>query len=147
VARNDRGVHHLGSQLEARVDRLYSLEEANATLERVRPWLVSLKAIVQRIDDMQARLGSIEQKTRLNGRAAEADALTHDIMDLGTQAQKIVQDLIDLGIELKDPRQGLIDFRSRRYGRVVYLCWRIGEDQIAYWHDLDAGFAGRQPLE
>ena len=48
---------------------------------------------------------------------------------------------------LKDPRTGLVDFRSVRDGRVVYLCWRLGEDRIRYWHDLDAGFAGRQPLD
>jgi hypothetical protein len=51
-----------------------------------------------------------------------------------------------LGAELKDPRVGLIDFLAQVDGRDVYLCWKLGEDEIAYWHELEAGFAGRQSL-
>jgi hypothetical protein len=52
----------------------------------------------------------------------------------------------DLGVELKDPAMGLIDFLALRDGREVYLCWRLGETAIDYWHETDTGFAGRQPL-
>jgi hypothetical protein len=52
-----------------------------------------------------------------------------------------------MGIELKDPEQGLIDFRSIREGREVYLCWKLGEERVSHWHEIDAGFAGRQALE
>ena len=52
-----------------------------------------------------------------------------------------------LGAELKEIRTGLIDFRSPRDDRVIYLCWRLGEPRILFWHELDAGFAGRQPLD
>jgi hypothetical protein len=52
----------------------------------------------------------------------------------------------ELGCELKDIDMGLVDFPALREGRVVYLCWRYGEDRLRYWHELDAGFAGRQPL-
>ncbi len=51
-----------------------------------------------------------------------------------------------LGLELRDIDAGLVDFPCQRDGRVVYLCWRYGEDAIRFWHDLDAGFAGRRPL-
>ena len=51
------------------------------------------------------------------------------------------------GVELKDYFAGLVDFPSRREGRVVYLCWRFGEPAVAYWHELEAGFAGRQKLD
>jgi hypothetical protein len=50
-------------------------------------------------------------------------------------------------VELKDVEQGLLDFPHEREGRVVYLCWRLGEEGIGWWHDLDVGFAGRQPLD
>ena len=50
------------------------------------------------------------------------------------------------GVELKGIDEGLVDFRSTRDGRVVYLCWRLGEETIAFWHELDVGFPGRQPL-
>ena len=51
-----------------------------------------------------------------------------------------------LGVELKGIEQGLVDFPTMRDGRVVYLCWQLGEGTIAYWHEIDAGFSGRQPL-
>ena len=56
------------------------------------------------------------------------------------------RELQNLGIELKDYFIGLIDFPCRMDGREVYLCWRLGEPEVAYWHELDAGFAGRQKL-
>jgi hypothetical protein len=58
-----------------------------------------------------------------------------------------IREVVGQGIELKDIDRGLIDFPSPREGRVVYLCWRLGERRIRYWHEVDAGFAGRQPLE
>jgi hypothetical protein len=51
-----------------------------------------------------------------------------------------------MGVEIKDLGTGLVDFRTERDGMVVYLCWRLGEDPIRYWHELDTGFAGRKPL-
>ena len=62
------------------------------------------------------------------------------------EMQKALDELDGLGVQLKDIDQGLVDFPSRRDGRVVYLCWRLGEETIAWWHDVDTGFAGRQPL-
>jgi hypothetical protein len=55
--------------------------------------------------------------------------------------------LAEWGIELKDLSTGLVDFPAMREGRIVYLCWRLGELQVAYWHDLETGFGGRQPLD
>jgi hypothetical protein len=57
------------------------------------------------------------------------------------------RELDELGIELKDPFQGLLDFRARRGDDEVYLCWRLGEDRVGHWHELQAGFGGRQPIE
>ncbi len=61
--------------------------------------------------------------------------------------QALVNDLNDFGCELKDADSGLIDFLSMRNGREIYLCWLLGEERINYWHYLDTGFAGRQPLD
>ncbi len=61
------------------------------------------------------------------------DALIHQILDTGTQ--------------IKDINSGLLDFPAMRNGREVYLCWKYGEDDIAFWHEVEAGFAGRQPIE
>jgi hypothetical protein len=52
-----------------------------------------------------------------------------------------------MGARIKDLSSGLVDFPARRHGRDVLLCWKLGEDRVRYWHDLEAGLAGRQPLE
>lgn len=128
------------------MERLYSWKEANETLQRVRPWLIELQGLVTELDRVKTQLEGIADAARLNGRAMESQQLAQEIERLSTAAQRIFTDLAELGIELKDHRAGLIDFRTRRDGRTVYLCWKLGEGDIAYWHDLDTGFAGRQPL-
>jgi len=59
----------------------------------------------------------------------------------------LIEKVQGMGVELKDVEVGLIDFRSIREGREVYLCWQLGEEHVTHWHELDTGFAGRQPLE
>ena len=60
--------------------------------------------------------------------------------------QVLVDELSNAGVELKDFQMGLVDFIGRHQGRDVYLCWKLGEASITHWHELDAGFAGRQPV-
>ena len=60
--------------------------------------------------------------------------------------QNLVDELSEVGCELKDYQTGLVDFVGRHQGRDVYLCWKLGEGKIAYWHELQTGFAGRQPV-
>jgi len=59
----------------------------------------------------------------------------------------LIERVQEMDCELKDIDQGLVDFRAEREGREVYLCWKLGEPDIRWWHELDAGFAGRRPLE
>jgi hypothetical protein len=68
--------------------------------------------------------------------------LERNVMEM----RRLLDELHAFGCELKDPDIGLIDFLALRNGREVYLCWHLGEDRIRFWHDLDAGFVGRQPL-
>ncbi len=72
--------------------------------------------------------------------------LHHDVLEAVQTLRAAIEELQEAGCELKDPDTGLIDFLSLRDEREVYLCWRLGEDRIRFWHDLDTGFAGRQPL-
>ena len=65
---------------------------------------------------------------------------------MSAEAESLVDEIFDLGVALKDVEQGLVDFPAIRDGRIVYLCWKQGEDEIRFWHDVDTGFAGRQPL-
>jgi len=64
------------------------------------------------------------------------------------EIEALLREIAELGAEVKDPEQGLIDFRTQRRGSEVYLCWKLGEgDRISFWHDLEAGFAGRKIIE
>ena len=124
--------------------KLFTVEEANSLLP-------SVKAIVKAIQRSHRRLISLEKAAR---HAAEGAELGGGGMTDGMHYAQLLVDLSlptgqleALGIQLKDYRQGLIDFPSMRDGRVVLLCWKADEgEQLEWWHDIEAGFAGRQPL-
>jgi hypothetical protein len=124
--------------------KLFTIEEANSLLPNVRP-------IVQKIQRAHRRLVSLQNAAKQAAEGAEhggggvrnGDRYAQLLLDLSVGAG----DLETLGIQLKDYNQGLIDFPSMREGRVVLLCWKADEgDNIEWWHDVEAGFAGRQPL-
>lgn len=129
--------------------RLYTIEEARAILSDVIVAVTHLKNAVAELRTVQAAIAA-------HSRGASGDgALLADpwaggdgdrVRELETEIQRSSAYLGQRGIEVKDPERGLIDFYSEREGRVVYLCYLLGEPDIAYWHELDGGFAGRQPL-
>jgi hypothetical protein len=124
--------------------KLFTVEEANALLPSVRQ-------ILRRIQRSRGRLGAYREGAKL---AAEGAELGGGGMSSGLAYANILSDftaemaeLEGLGIQLKDFDRGLIDFPSLREGRVVLLCWQLGEgDELEWWHDMDAGFGGRTPL-
>ena len=124
--------------------KLFTIEEANSLLSSVRP-------IVKSIQRSHRRLNSFQTAAK---RAAEGAESGGGGMIQGPQyARLLIQlsfgagQLESLGVQLKDYTQGLIDFPSMREGRVVLLCWKADEgDQVEWWHDVEDGFAGRQPL-
>lgn len=124
--------------------KLFTVEEANSLLPSVRP-------IVKSIQRAHRKVAKFEDAARQAASGAEEGGggfvtgplYAQLLVDLSTHAAQ----LETLGIQLKDYHQGLIDFPSMRDGRVVLLCWKADEgDQLEWWHDLEAGFAGRQPL-
>jgi hypothetical protein len=122
--------------------RYFTLEQANATLKVVRPLVEQILAIRQVILDRQPEVWPTLEKAAGNGggRAASLLAVEFDRLDT------LVRQIQAMGVELKDVNLGLLDFPSLRDGRLVYLCWKYGEDEIRFWHEIDAGFGGRQPL-
>jgi hypothetical protein len=123
--------------------RYFTVDEANALLPTIRPMVAALLEARQRIVDAQPELWPVLEKAVGNGGSAKATAVLADfeIVD------KNVKAIMALGLELKDVNSGLVDFLAQRDGREVYLCWRYNEPTVAHWHDLEAGFAGRRPLE
>ena len=130
--------------------RLYTLDEAEALLPRLIPILEAIRDAQREHGEAQATIEELQRAIGSNGHGVKADrvAEARDRMRRTSEVlRERVGELDALGVELKDPSTGLIDFRARRQGRIVYLCWRLGEARIEWWHELDAGFAGRQPLE
>ena len=126
--------------------RLFTLEEAEALLPVLIPILTELREQKAALDEVRLALGRLTPAMRGNGHGAEAIALERRVRDLAIRLAAGVRRIAGQGVDVKDLDHGLIDFPSLREGRIVYLCWRLGEDRIAYWHELDAGFAGRRPL-
>lgn len=120
----------------------FTLEEANAALERLRPLVEEMLEIRGELLRLQPELEPVLHKALGNGgsRAASQASVYFE------KLREIVDRIHESGAEVKDINSGLLDFRALREGREVYLCWRYGEDEVRYWHDIDAGFAGRQPL-
>jgi hypothetical protein len=129
--------------------RYFTVEEATALLPEIAPILEEIVDLRGRLEQAEQGLVALHWKARTNGRiggqgsfGAGQSARTELLAEINARLSRIRE----LGVEVKDPTTGLIDFPAYRGGRVVYLCWKLGEPTIAYWHDLDAGFAGRQPL-
>lgn len=124
--------------------KMFTVEEANALLPRVR----KIVGRIQRSHKAVSRYRDVAKK------AAEAAEQGGGGISEGLQYAVVLSeltlaltDLEALGVQLKDFERGLVDFPSFRDGRVVLLCWQMGEgDELEWWHDIDSGFAGRTPL-
>jgi hypothetical protein len=127
--------------------RLFTVEEANDLLASIRPLLLELKQEKEQFDQLRRTLEAMTPAMRGNGHGALAVEYEQRINDLVTRISAGIRSLAEQGIEVKDLNQGLIDFPHLRDGHVVYLCWRLGEGKIRFWHEIEAGFAGRRVLE
>lgn len=125
--------------------KLFSVEEANRLLSSVAPVVGRIQKCYRVVTANKngARLAADKADTGGGGMPGGAKYTTA-LIELSTDAKHLEQ----LGVQLKDYERGLIDFPHRRDGRVVLLCWQLGEDdsRIEWWHELEAGFAGRQKL-
>jgi len=121
--------------------RHYTLEEARALLSWVAERLISLRGARDRLGDSEARQ-ALANGSSGNGGGSPGRQVSEAFLELRAG----MADLDERDIVLRDLDRGLIDFPAMRDGREVYLCWIDGEPDIEFWHDLDAGYAGRQPL-
>lgn len=130
--------------------RFFSLAETQELLPIVAPLAERLQALKRELDAEEGESARrTAEKVQGNGHTAGNSATSSSQDRVSELIQGIEDTIVEvhaLGCEVKDPELGLIDFPSLRDGREVYLCWRLGEEQIAYWHDLQAGYGGRQPL-
>ena len=124
--------------------KLFTIEEANALLPEVRQ-------ILKKLQRSRRRLAAYRKQSKLAAEGAEqgGGGMTDGAIYAAilTNFTEEMAELEDLGVQLKDFERGLVDFPSLRDGRVVLLCWQLGEgDALEWWHEVEAGFSGRTPL-
>jgi hypothetical protein len=129
--------------------RYFTPDEANAQLERVRPAAEALVEHRRAMADAARERALFVQRIAGNGGdfdPQEPRALEEQFEREGQAVARCVQELEKLGVQVKDLDRGLLDFPALRDGEEVLLCWQVGEDEVAFWHGLEEGFAGRKPL-
>lgn len=131
--------------------RLFTPEEANEALDAVRPLAVRLVAKRRELLRNEEALRGLRAKVAGNGGGIDPQAaasLQAAVEKATASMTEAIEEITALGAQVKDLDQGLVDFPARRPadGAVVLLCWRLGEDEILYWHGPEEGFAGRKPL-
>lgn len=129
--------------------KLFTLEEANAALPLVRAIAKDLAHLSREVLERRERLALLRARRPAEEQNPYAEELAHieeDLAEDGKRLEEYVEELRELGVEPKNALEGLVDFPARLDGRIVYLCWKLGEPEVLFWHDIEVGFAGRQPL-
>jgi len=124
--------------------KLFTIEEANALLPSVRQILGKIKRSRKSLSTYRRAAKLASEGAEQGGGGMEGGGIYAMIL---TNFTEEIAELDTLGVQLKDFDRGLVDFPSLREGKVVLLCWQLGEgDELEWWHDMDAGFSGRTPL-
>jgi hypothetical protein len=130
-------------------ERTFTPDEANEALEVVRPLverMVEARAALLRVQREQAEL--VTRIASNGGGLAPSDVAeaNAEVERASRELVGTVDELQALGVQVKDLDRGLVDFPCVHRGREILLCWELGEDEVAYWHGLEDGYAGRRPL-
>lgn len=123
------------------VKKRYTVADANRTL----PYVRSI------VDEVQARYAVIRESGRRHNALDPKDearrgTLKDEVREAADRIRACLDELQALGLEMKDYEEGLVDFPSELEGRPILLCWKHGEEKVAFWHEADAGFKGRKPV-
>ncbi|HLF89327.1 MAG TPA: DUF2203 domain-containing protein [Anaerolineales bacterium] len=122
--------------------RYFTLEEANTALNEIKPLIEEILTIRQHILDQREEVWPVIQRAAGNGGSQSASKLAIEF----ERVDALVHQIQATGVIVKDLNMGLLDFPHLKEGREVYLCWKHGEEGIAFWHEIEAGYAGRQPI-
>ena len=122
--------------------KYFTLEEANETLKRIEPWVAQLVEKRAKVSRMSLEMGPLLTDLRSNIGGTAPSEMTREFAEI----ERLIEKIQETGCVLKDINTGLLDFLSLRNGREVYLCWRYGEKEIAFFHELHTGFNGRRAL-
>jgi hypothetical protein len=120
-------------------DRRFTVDEANAALVDLVPLLESLR-------DAQRAMAERQDEVLSSATGNGGGSAGKEFLEASQEAGRATAEIDALGIIVRDPETGLVDFPAERDDDEIFLCWRLGEDAVAWWHPVDSGFAGRQPL-
>ena len=123
-------------------ERHFTREEANALLPQLTAMLSQLQDSKDELTDAEAH-EALSEAAPANGGGEEGKQVGVAFLEV----RRLLETIEQSGIVLRDIDRGLVDFPTVMDGREVYLCWELGEDDVAYWHDMDAGYGGREPLD
>ena len=129
--------------------RHFTPEEANDALAAVRPLVERMVAHRRAHIEALERQEELEGRIRGNGGGIPPATLAAAAAEVESEARELaraIDEIVELGVEVKDIDEGLVDFPALRRGETVLLCWKLGEDEIGYWHTVEDGFAGRREL-
>jgi len=130
-------------------ERTFTPEEANEALVRVRPLVERMVAARRALLDAQRRQAELVARVASNGGGLtppDVSAVAAEAQQASAELVAVVEELQGLGVQVKDLDRGLVDFPCVHRGREVLLCWELGEEEVAFWHGADEGYAGRRPL-
>ena len=122
-------------------EKFYSIEEANALVPRLKPLLERIRATQEELAKDKT-VAAVREKASHNGGGLPARHLS----ELTRTLERDLRQLREWGIVLRDPTIGLIDFFHRREAETVFLCWKLGEGRVEWWHPVETGIAGREHL-
>ena len=137
------------SAADYRPAKLFTIEQANTMLPLVKAITSDLASLAGEVMERRHRLAVLTAGRELKAGDPYAEELAQTETDLEkdiVRIQEFIAELRALGVEPKGAMEGLVDFPSQMDGRIVYLCWRLGEPEVLHWHELEAGFSGRQSL-
>lgn len=123
-------------------EHIFTRTEANEMLPRIRPLLEDLRADWVRIKALNKGIRKIREKAIFDAWHPRGVEYVESVSRL----TNLIGEIRGMGVLIKDLDKGLCDFPYMKRDRVVYLCWQLGEDSVDYWHDIEAGFAGRERL-
>jgi hypothetical protein len=121
----------------------FTLQEANQALISIRPWMEEIQTIRREILAHQPEIWNVMEKSAGNGGNLTLSRMVKSFDRLDA----LIHSIQDMGALIKDINTGLLDFPAIRDEREVYLCWKYGEDDIEFWHEIEDGFAGRQSID
>jgi hypothetical protein len=124
-------------------ERIFTLAEAEGLLPRLRSLLADIVEEWNRVRKLNPEVQKARDNAQFDGYSKAGPEYVESVSHL----TYLIRQIKEMGVLLKDADKGLCDFPYVRQGRVVYLCWQLGEDRIQYWHEIETGFAGREPLD